>query len=95
MISTEKAGIRSNHTLECISTSPVWRYLRQLTTVTLSLIIVTTIPSCNSGPPPAPPVLVEASDYGPIGEALKFLGLCFLGISIVYAAASIIKNINE
>jgi len=53
------------------------------------------VPSCNSSPPPAPPVLVEASDYGPIGEALKFLGLCFLGISIVYAAASIIKNINE
>jgi len=94
MISKEKPKVHYQ-TLECISSSRVWRNLHQLATVTLSLIIVTMVPSCNSSPPPAPPVLVEASDYGPIGEALKFLGLCFLGISIVYAAASIIKNINE
>ena len=94
MIFKEKPKVHGQ-TLKCIPSSRAWRYLRQLTSVTLSLIIATMVPSCNSGPPPAPPVLVEASDYGPIGEALKFLGLCFLSISIVYAAASIIKNINE
>ncbi len=66
--------------------------MRHLILLPLSLAVVQLI-SCSSSP--SPPVVYEAPDYGPIGESLKFLGLCFMAISIICAVANIIKNIIQ
>ncbi len=65
----------------------------RLILLTLSLAFVQ-LASCSSSSTP-PPVVYEAPDYGPIGESFKFLGICFLGISIICAVANIIKNIIQ
>jgi hypothetical protein len=69
--------------------------MRHLILLPLSLAVVLCVSSCGSSSPPPPPMVQEAADYGPVGEALKFLGLCFLGISIICAVATIIKNIIQ
>ena len=68
--------------------------MRQLILLPLSLAVVLFMSSCDGSPNP-PAVVHEAPDYNPIGEAIKFLGLCFLGTSIIYAVATIIKNIIQ
>jgi len=37
-------------------------------------------------------VVVESADYKPVGEAIKFLGLCALAGVIVWSVASIIRS---
>ena len=66
--------------------------MRYLTHLSIFLLFAVLHSSCSSKPS-QPTVIHEASDYSPIGEALKFLGLCFLGISVVYAAAAILKQL--
>mgnify|MGYP000748911725 CR=1 FL=1 len=64
----------------------------RLILLTLLLASLLFMSSCSS---PSTPVVYEAPDYSPVCESLKFLGLCFLGISIICAVASIIKNIIQ
>ncbi len=66
--------------------------MRHLILLTLSLAFVLCVSSCSSSPPV---VVNKAPDLATIGEAIKFLGLCFLGISLICGVASIIKNIIQ
>ena len=54
---------------------------------------LTTLLCCCSDKSPAPQIINEAPDYSPLAEALKFIGLCLLGISVVYAAAILLNNL--
>lgn len=47
--------------------------------------------SCSS----SPEVLIEAADYSPIGEALKFLGLALLACVIVHSLVKVFKDEEE
>lgn len=40
-------------------------------------------------------IMVEAPDYGPIGEGMKFLALALLGAVVVFSIASLINNKND
>ncbi|MFC5051079.1 hypothetical protein ACFPK9_10725 [Rubritalea spongiae] len=53
--------------------------------IILSLAITLMLPSCDSERKPKKPeqtVVIEAADYKPVGEGVKFLGLALLGSTI-------------
>ena len=46
--------------------------------------------SCDG--PGSSTITVEAPDYSPIGEGVKFLALALLGAAVVFSIASMINN---
>ena len=40
-------------------------------------------------------IMVEAPDYGPIGEGMKFLALALLGAVVVFSLVLLINNKNN
>lgn len=65
--------------------------MRFLIYICLYSAFTTILCSCSSKA--GPQVVHEAADYSPIGLAIKFIGLCFLGISVVTAAAILLKTL--
>lgn len=61
--------------------------LRLLTMVALCSLL----PSCDSKPK-ANNVVIEAADYTPIGEGIKYLSLSLLGGAVVFSIASMVNN---
>lgn len=49
------------------------------------------LPSCDSEPK-ANNVIIEAADYTPIGEGVKYLALAMLGSAVVFSIASMVNN---
>ena len=48
------------------------------------------LPSCGSSR--SPQVIVEAPNYKPIGEGMKYLALATLGSAVVFSIASMVNN---
>jgi len=54
--------------------------------------------SCGGGkkePPPPPPVIVEAPDYGPIGEGWKVQSYALIGIVVIMAVVVMGKSKDD
>jgi len=50
--------------------------------------------SCGTTPESAS-VIVEAADYSPIGDGVKFMALAILGSVVVFSIASMINHKND
>ena len=71
------------------------QFITLLGILTLALASVSCGGKKKETPPPPPPVIVEAPDYGPIGEGWKVQSYALIGIVVIVAIVALGKSKDD